>query len=327
MKYIISFLAIVVLALIALSCKKSQTIIYPSIENINSVEDAFLPYIENENTAGLSIGTFDKGTITYYHLGETLKESGTLPDSNIIYEIGSISKTFTAALLADLSEEKLVSLEDHMCTYLPEGTCPWKNHTSTITLEDLSKHQSGFPRLPNNFMPSYLKDINNPYAAYNIDSLYRGVKTLDKKMLKKRDHEYSNYAVGLLGVLLANSQNATYSELVEERVFKKLGMSSSFIDVPEAEQNRFIKGYTNKGKLTAHWDLPALAGAGAIKSSITDMMKYLQAYMDSETPFINTLSNPTQISEIESIGLGWYLNKKGEDTLVWHNVALADLAA
>lgn len=319
MKYLISIFTILALGLIIISFQTGPKIIYPTLENIGSIEDVFIPYVESPNTAGLSIATYNQGKIEYYHLGETLKETGIKPDGSTIYEIGSISKTFTAALLSDLSQENLIDLDDHICTYLPVDICPWKEEVDAITLQDLSKHQSGFPRLPNNFFPSYLRDIDNPYAHYTVDSLYKGVKTLPKKLLQKREHEYSNYAVGLLGQLLANSQNDSYAQLIDSRIFQKLKMTSSYIDVPEDKQEKFALGYNDKGKQVSHWDFPALAGAGAIKSTINDMMKYLEAHLNSEKPYVHTFTSPTVVSEGEKIGLGWYLQEKGENNIIWHN--------
>lgn len=239
-----------------------------------------------------------------------------------VFEIGSISKVFTATILADMAARGEVKLDVPAETYAPAGMVLPKRGEKEITLLNLSEQNSGLPRLPSNFKPA---DMNNPYADYTTDQLNAFLAGYQLPRDIGAEFEYSNLGVGLLGALLANRADKSYEALAQERVLKPLGMTMSGITLTPAMQAALAKGHGTDGAVVANWDLPTLAGAGALRSSMNDMLKFLDANLgppkndleramrDAQTPRFTAGANM-------QIGLNWLtLTTKTGGSFVWHD--------
>jgi hypothetical protein len=198
---------------------------------------------------------------------------------------------------------------------------PGDNHKK-ITLKHLTTHTSGLPRMPNNFTP---EDQNNPYADYSIDQMLDFLKShkLTREIGEK--YEYSNYGVGLLGYLLSRIAGKPYEELLISRIAKPLGLKDTQISISGERKNRLATGHNAGNEAVSNWDIPALAGAGAIRSTMNDMLDFIAAVMEPEnTPFSKAIKL-TQSDWIETgspdlqIGMGWHKLKKEENHIIWHN--------
>jgi serine-type D-Ala-D-Ala carboxypeptidase/endopeptidase len=227
--------------------------------------------------AGVAVGVVGKDgarrVVTYG------PNAGVQPfDGNAVFEIGSITKTFTAALLADMVKKGEVSLDDPVAKFLPAGTVIPSKDGKQITLLDLSTQSSGLPRMPSNFAP---KDPNNPYADYSVQQMYDYLKSFQLTRGVGEKYEYSNLGVGLLGHALALRLGKSYEDAVTERVLKPLKMNDTRITLTASMQKRLAPGHGADGKVVANWDLPTLAGAGALRSTVNDMLTYIRANADS----------------------------------------------
>src|SRR5208283_869481 len=215
--------------------------------------------------AGVTIGIVDHGE------KQVLAYGTAKPDS--IFEIGSITKTFTGLLLAQMVEQGEVKYDEPVRELLPAGAVA-KPAGSEITLLDLATQHSGLPRMPDNFRPA---DSSNPYADYRAADLYaflakHGVaKPTDATFL------YSNLGFGLLGQALVDRAGVPYSELLRNEITGPLGMKDTVVGLSAEQQLRFITGHDAAHHPAHAWDLDALAGAGAIRSTAADMLTYLQA--------------------------------------------------
>jgi CubicO group peptidase (beta-lactamase class C family) len=217
--------------------------------------------------AGVTIGVVAQGERTIFSYG-TAK-----PDS--IFEIGSISKTFTGLILAQMVEQKSVKLDEPVRDLLPPSTVA-KPSGPEITLLDLSDQHSGLPRMPDNFAPA---DHNNPYADYDTKRLYAYISNHGVALPADAPFEYSNLGVGLLGVALANRAKLSYSDLLHQQITGPLNMTDTAIALTPSMRARFIEGH-DSGHNPAHaWDLDALVGAGGIRSTAADMLTYLEAQL------------------------------------------------
>jgi CubicO group peptidase (beta-lactamase class C family) len=244
---------------------------------------------------------------------------GSPPDGRSVFEIGSISKAFTGVLLADAVTRKEVALDDPVSKYLPADVkLPTRDDTS-ITLLHLSTHTSGLPRLPDNFRP---KDPDNPYADYTVRQMYdflTGTK-LARKPGEKSD--YSNLGAGLLGHALALRAGKSYEELLQERVCGPLALQETRITLTPEMRRRLVPGHNADGDPATNWDLPTLAGAGGIRSTVDDMLRFVKANLDAPNGPLGPalkLSHEKRFSVAGdlSIGLGWHRNEKAGE--VWHN--------
>ncbi len=228
---------------------------------------------------GVTIGVVQHGIRRIFTYGPAK------PDS--IFEIGSISKTFTALILAQMVEQKLVRLDEPVRELLPPNTVA-KPAGTEITLLDLSDQHSGLPRMPDNLPRA---DPNNPYADYSAKLLYAFLAKQGVALPANAPFVYSNLGVGLLGQALANRVAKPYPLLLHEQVTGPLGMTDTAITLTPALQARFIQGYDGDDPVHA-WDLDALAGAGGIRSTAADMLTYLEAQLHPDHLPAAALTSP-----------------------------------
>ena len=173
---------------------------------------------------------------------------GRLPDgARSIFEIGSITKVFTATLLADMAGEGLVGLDDPVQRWLPE--LPVRGRP--ITLADLTTHRSGLPRLPRGLLlPALTVDRKDPYARVDPEWLEAAIPRTAPKRAPGERFVYSNYAVGLLGWLLARRAGMSYERLVRERICEPLGLRDTWVQTPMADRGRVATPHDGWGRET-----------------------------------------------------------------------------
>ena len=250
------------------------------------------------------------------------------PDS--IFEIGSISKTFTGLILAQMVVQGKVKLDEPVRELLPAGTVA-KPAGAEITLVDLATQHSGLPRMPEDFAP---KDNDNPYADYLPASLYAYIGKHGVAKPADAGFLYSNLGFGLLGQALADRAGVAYSELLKKEVTGPLGLKDTTVSLSAEQQARFIPGHDGD-HLPAHaWDLVAFAGAGAIRSTASDMLAYLEANLHPEA--IRTVTSQPESATLPAafkldhelrsdampgmrIALAWLHESASGNT--WHNGA------
>ena len=220
--------------------------------------------------AGVSIAVVDHGVRRFYNYGVAKQDS--------IYEIGSITKTFTGLILSQMMEQGEVKFEDPVRELLPAGTVQ-KPAGAEITLLDLATQHSGLPRMPDNFAPA---DQSNPYADYHATNMYAFLAKHGVGKPDKTTFLYSNYGFGLLGQALSVRAAKPYPQLLKDEVLDPLGMHDTSIVLSPEQQARFLPGHTGDHRAAHAWDLDAFAGAGAIRSTALDMLTYLEANLHPE---------------------------------------------
>lgn len=275
-------------------------------------------------TVGLSVGILRNDSLFIYGYGETAVGNGRLPDGNTVYEIGSISKTFTATLLADAVRQGLIRLDDPVNTYLPDSIPPLQKDGAAVTMIMLANHTSGLPRLPPNLlMPDYKPD--NPYRSYDRKALLGGLKTVTLRAKPGTMYEYSNLAVGLLGTILELRTGQSYEQRLETVVTRPLGMTSTRVNESGTNPAALAQGHTEAGQPTPNWNFLALAGAGGIRSTVTDLLRYLRAELgNGPKPLVQTMQRTQAVtfkSEQRTVGLGWHPTRVGNEVWLMHNGA------
>ena len=275
-------------------------------------------WLQDRLVVGLAIGIVKEGQSRVLGYGETVKGSGITPDGDTLYEIGSISKLFTSVLLASLVQSGDVTLNDPLQRYVPPSVTVPVYGGEPITLEHLATHTSGLPRMPDNFNPA---DPLNPYADYTVERMYGFLKGYTLKRPPGR-YEYSNYAMGLLGYVLADHIGTTYERLLKDRICKPLGMSDTGIVLNREQKKRLAPPYNAALKPVRNWDIPALAGAGGIRSSVKDMIKFIEANLEKGPKPPSKALRFAQVKRHHmedglSMGLGWHFARDG--VTLWHN--------
>ncbi len=309
MKYIIYT---VFIFLFVVECHSQYTLPQDVVESINK-------RIEIGLNPSIAIGVINKTGTYYFNFGKT-KENGTPVNEHTIYEIGSITKTFTAILLAQQEIEGKLKIDDPIKNYLPaEVKVPQKGKTE-ITFKHLSNHTSGLPNIPTNFSPF---NIDNPYVHYTVNQMYSFLSTYELPREIGISFEYSNVAQGLLGHILALNAKCSYEELMLKVIANPLGMKETKIHFDEKMKKNLAIPHRD-GEEVSNWDIPTFAGAGAIRSSTFDMLKFLNTNMELKKTVLTNAIKKTHEVTFEKpnktrIGLGWLIVKGAKGDIICHD--------
>jgi CubicO group peptidase (beta-lactamase class C family) len=277
----------------------------------NEVERLVRPYLDSGTVVGLSVGVV-RGDRGYLGGFGCLGEGQGLPDGDTVYEIGSASKVFTGILLASMVADGTVRLDQPVSELLPEGTKVPAFGDRAITLLDLATQTSALPRMPDNFAP---KDPANPYADYTAEQMYEFLSRCRLEHAPGTKFGYSNLGVGLLGHALSLAAGKSYEELLAERIARTLEMASTSIRLSEDQRARLAPGHDAGGKRAANWDIPTLAGAGAIRSTARDMLRFLRANLSDDETL--AAAREKRFDGPPAVGLCWIFAADGITR--WHN--------
>jgi serine-type D-Ala-D-Ala carboxypeptidase/endopeptidase len=242
-------------------------------------------------------------------------------NGDTIFEIGSVTKVFTSLLLADMVQRGEVALSDPVDKYLPEGVKPprWKGRS--ITLVDLATHTSGLPFWPSDF--PFVEDVP-AYSRYTVEKLYGFLSTYELPREPGTRWEYSNTGGGLLGLALCRRAGLDYEALVQTRIAGPLGMKSTRIAVPPEKKALLAGPHDGQLQSAPVWDVPALPGAGSLRSSVNDLLALLAAFTgNAESPLQPAMAamlqtrRPNEIYMLEQ-AVGWWVIGKGADEFFIH---------
>jgi len=276
------------------------------------------PVIDRAYAQCIVVGIVDRQgvrVIGYGQLSDTIERA---PDGSTVFEIGSITKVFTSLLLADMECEGVVSRDDPVQQFLPNDV-KLTERGRAITLLDLSTHQSGLPRMPDNLNPA---DPTDPFASYGEAQLFDFLRQWKPSRAPGEQVEYSNLGAGLLGELLARRSGASYESLVVQRITTPLNMHDTTVSLSESQRQRLAPGYNVDLAPDRHWHFDALAGAGALCSTADDMLRFIQAQLNPPDgnlgEAIRKTHEPQAKMEAErEIALAWIVDRGG--ACLWHN--------
>lgn len=270
---------------------------------------------------GVSAAVVTPGGARTLHAGRLLAGGEAPPDDRTLWEIGSVTKVFTALLLADAVVRGEVALETPIAELLPPDVELPGGAARRITLEMLATHRSGLPRIPADLDAT---DYRDPYAACGEDRLWSTLRTVELESAPGERASYSNLGAGLLGTLLARRAGVSYGELLAERITRPLGLSDTVVEVAPADEARVAPPHTGAGEPWTAWRFRALAGAGAIRSTIADLSRFARAMLDpSGTPLAAAIELAWRVRGSASglspggIALGWLV--AGDGVTRWHN--------
>ncbi|MCY4631277.1 MAG: serine hydrolase [bacterium] len=277
---------------------------------------------EDRQSVGVVAGTTSAEGRVVVGYGHLSADDPTQPDGDTVFEIGSITKVFTATVLADLVAQEELGLDTPVQSVLGDEVSMPTSDGAQITLGHLATHSSGLPRLPDNFDPA---DPTNPYADYTVEDLYAFLSS--HKLARDIDEavEYSNVGFGLLGHALSVGAGTDFEALIAERVLEPLQMSDTAIELTPALRERLATGHDGQLRPAANWDLPALAGAGALRSTVHDLLTFLEANLGlGPSPLRQAMERARTPQRSDpalgmDIGLGWIIAREGDREFVWHN--------
>ncbi len=299
------------------------------------VDSALGPYLRNRRSIGTLVGVFHGGSRYVLGYGDVRKICGSCPDSATLFEIGSVTKTFTGTLLGSMAKDGIVGLEDPLRLYVPDGVNVPSYEGREITLVDLATHSSGLPELPKERKSSPGYCILNPWANFTEEDLYAFLSSVALTRRPGESYEYSTLGIALLANALASRAGMQYEELLRQRILDPIGLQDTSISLTNEQRDRSVRGYTTLMEIggTPLIQLPmprvefgAMAGGGALKSTVDDMLTYMETVMESGESSLHdavqlATSSHFTMGPSDSVGLGWFIHKLADEKgpLVWHN--------
>jgi D-alanyl-D-alanine-carboxypeptidase/D-alanyl-D-alanine-endopeptidase len=281
------------------------------------------PYVDRREAKGIVVGLVEpdgsRRVLTFGEAGDGARPLA----AGSVFEIGSITKTFTGTILADMVRRGEVRLDDPVAKYLPTGVRVPSLNGRAITLLDLATHTSGLPRLPTGYVPP---DPANPYAHFAARDLYAFLNRHELTLEPGAKFEYSNLGMGLLGHALARAAGADgFQALVAERVLRPLGLAMTAYGRPAALAPWMTRGHDRQGAVAPYFDVGVLAGGGGLNSNVADLMTYLDANIgEPQSPLEQAMRDARRFHRPgpapgAQLGLGWMTRTRGALTLVGHN--------
>ncbi len=290
-------------------------------ENILAIAQ---PYVEAEIINCAAIGVIDGDSRLTMSVGQFSKTDPSKADENTIFEIGSISKVFTGILLADAIKRGIVTADQPVDDLLPSGVrmpVLKRSPDRKISLTQLSTHVSGLPRMPDNFGDV---DPTDPAANYSAENMFEFLKSHELSRKPGIAEEYSNLGVGLLGVVLSRKQEVDYETLLRSRITAPLKMADTSLELSADQTKRLAPPHDAGCDPSSNWTFQAMAGAGGIRSTVNDMLKFAQANIETPDGEIGSaidlaFSQQRKPKGLRSntMGFGWMINPKSETR--WHN--------
>ncbi len=280
-------------------------------------------HISGGQSVGLFIGVIKGDEVMMQGYGSVSRLSAQQPDSSTVFEIGSVSKVYTTAIAQALIDRGELSWDDPIARYIP-ATAGYKDDSTT--LRHLAAHLSGFPRIPQAWFSKIEANECDPYSVLTMDDLLGYLRNdTDKKKPSMNGYDYSNVGTGLLGHILEWKTGKTYEALLQEYIAGPLQMKHTTIT--DADSAQFATGYNEQGKPTCHWHMPILHGAGAIRASGADMMKFLQVAMTGSGEVGDIIARTQrEVAAMPggAIAHGWHIDRTngaifGIMEIVWHN--------
>jgi len=318
MKFSKNLLIILLISFILCQCKTGSKKLEDAELSVD-VRETVEKRIAEGITPSIAIAIIDQNGTQYFNFGKT-SETGEEVDEHTIFEIGSITKVFTGILLAQQVLAGDLKLDDNINDYLPTEVKIPVMGDQEITFGNLTDHTSGLPRMPYNFAPA---NLNNPFADYTVVQMYEFISNYQPIRTVGSEYEYSNIAQGLLGHLLAENKNTSYENLMIRTIADPLGMNETKIEFDQRMKDNLALGHSN-GQVVENWDIPTLAGAGAIRSSTSDMARFISAnlgYTESTVTAAMELSHEIRHDKAGNmkVAMGWHIKKGENGAVFWHN--------
>lgn len=290
----------------------------PLKNRLDSLVDASVKtYFNSASAVALSIGIVKNGKTHFYNYGEI--NGRKLPDNKTIYELGSMTKTFTGILLAQAVLDKKINLHDDIRKYLNEPYPNLEYNGTPIRVVDLSNHTSGITRIfPNLYERDAYVDAN-PYSNYSKEMLYQGLHNMKMDTLPGKRNAYSNMAVGLLGCILEDVYKEDYFILISRFILRPLMMSDTKIDVSRTRPDDIARAHNEKREVVPFWDSPDLPSIGALRSNTSDLVKYIYANNAEAMQNIALSHQVTFGTNQEGMGLNWFIHTSGNGYRVYEH--------
>jgi len=275
-----------------------------------------------EQNVGIAVAVIENGVPRFVSYGHPDLGVAEAIDEHTVFEIGSVTKLFTNVLLAQEVLAGTIDLDAPVVTYLPDGTTLPERGGKQITAFDLVTHSSGLPSVPPGLGAA---NPANPYAGYGADQLYQFLASYQLPRDIGAEFEYSNIGLALVAQAVEHVTGKSYASLLDERIFTPLEMTETALTTTPELEGRLARGHDAARNPVSNWDLEVFAGAGALRSTVADVSKFIAAASGAVPspldPALTIMLERTRASDPNGgkVGLGWFTLSHPEGEIAWHN--------
>lgn len=265
------------------------------------------------NKTQLSIALISDSTTIFVGVEKRNDTLVIVENKNADFEIGSVSMVFTSTLLADFVINGKLALTDSLSKYLPVSL----KDSVEITFLELANHTSGLPLVPTKMLLKSLFKMDNPYKDFDDAKMAAYLQSgIELDATPGTTFAYSNLGMGVLGYSLSKVGQEPFGKLLQDRVFKPYKLNSTTITRAEV-QDSLVTGLNKNGKKASNWDMAAMAGAGAVISTASDLSKFAKAQFNPNDKVLALTREKTfTIDQKKSMGLGWKI-LQNDDGSAW----------
>lgn len=278
--------------------------------------------IDFQKIPGLVIGIIHGDSTYTYSYGSLSKAKDIMPRNNSIFELGGITKVFTASLVEILVKEGLMDYETSLNDYLPVSI---RNAKSDVSLYEAITHTAGMPRLPHG-IGKREREANNPYAYYaksDLFEFYKNYYPIEEE--EENRYQYSHVTYALIETAIENITGQRFEEVIAEKLLMPLQLEDTNIQLNVEQVTRLSPGYNILGNPTKPWRFSSFRGSVGMKSSVNDMLTFMSAQMGNQTGkyagMFDDMHEPlfeTAIAKGNYIGKSWHVLKKKNHNVVLH---------
>lgn len=254
-----------------LACKSIVPIDKHTVEN--AITKNAIQLLEDKRFHSVSIAVLKDGKATIKHFGELTIGEGNQPNDSTLYELASVTKTFTGYIAAKAVLDKKINLEDDIRIYLDEPYSNLEFNGEPIKIKHLITHTSGFPNLP--------------IRSENKMAFFEGLKLIKIETKPGETYFYSNTAPELTSYILEKVYQKPYEELVLEFILKPNEMTQTKFTLNENDRARLVKGYNDKNELMPNFNRTLWGGISGLHATTPDLVKYMKLQLDRSNPIVN----------------------------------------
>lgn len=306
-----------------LSCNNdSKTTLKKRIDPIQSaIEKHADSLLSDPKINAISIGIYKDGKSYSEHFGELDKGKGNTPTDTTIFEIASVSKSFSGALVAQAVLDQKLNLDDDIRKYLKGDYSNLEYDGNPIKIKHLLTHTAGLPR----FFPAKINDLFNnidenlPFRIYNIEKKYSkeeflgDLKSISINAIPGTNYEYSNADVELMAHILENVYQLSFEQLLQKHICKKAQMKNTKIHLSPEERNQLANGYGETNNSVPHFANTLWGASSGIKSTISDLINYMKFQLEDHNPVITESHKPLYTDNNMQMAYLWPIFNDSED--------------
>lgn len=301
-----------------------------TIAQTDATEKLINEYVQTlPDNAEVAIGVIKDGEVSTFGYIKQQENLVPIENNTRIFEIGSMTKTYTGALLVEQVKNGKMQMDDSMVKYIESNERIENDQLNLVTLKHLVTHTSGLNANPKSFvLPAIRGSLftnGNPYIFIKWKHFRKSLRKESLTSVPGEEFLYSNAGFGLLGKLIAEHENTTWEELVQTRIFDELGMNNSYPTGKNVPDELFVQGYNEESEPSDYWDMDFVNPAGSIKSCVKDQLIWLSAHLNAEENSVySEMKKSYDIDAMwdnSTIGNAWIHQIVDDKDIIWHGGA------